>query len=156
MDYKYIEQLLERYFAAETTQEEETILRTFFSQEDIPAEMRQWRALFTAKADEVLGDDFDAHMLEMIGEETQTVKAREIKLTQRLKPLFKAAAVIAIILTLGGALQAPWDSTWNAPEDYTVLQQDVDTVVVIQPVQAIGDAVVTDSMQVLIPDQSTN
>ena len=36
MDYKYINQLLERYWAAETTLEEEKILRTFFSQTDIP------------------------------------------------------------------------------------------------------------------------
>ncbi len=156
MDYKYIEQLLERYFAAETTQEEEAILRTFFSQEDIPADMRQWSALFTAEADEELGDDFDVRMLEMIDEGTQVVKAREITLSQRLKPLFKAAAVIAIILTVGGALQAPWDSSWNAPEDYAALQQDVDTVVAVQPIQAIGDAVVTDSTQVLIPSQPTN
>ena len=39
MDYKYIEQLLERYFNAETSLEEESILRTFFSQTDVPAEM---------------------------------------------------------------------------------------------------------------------
>ncbi len=156
MDYKYIEQLLERYFASETTQEEETILRTFFSQEDIPADMRQWRPLFIADADEVLDDDFDSRMLEMIGEETNTVKAREITLTQRLKPLFKAAAIIAIILTLGGALQAPWDKSWNTPEDYAALQQDVDTVAAVQPIQAIGDAVVADSTQVMIPSQPTN
>ncbi len=156
MDYKYIEQLLERYFAAETTQEEETILRTFFSQEDIPANMRQWRALFTAEAEEMLGDDFDARMLEMTGEQPQIVKAQEIKLSQRLKPLFKAAAIIAIILTLGGALQAPWDKSWNTPEDYAALQQKVDTVVVIQPIQAISDPVVTDSTQVLVPSQSKN
>ena len=96
MDYKYIEQLLERYWNAETSLEEESILRTFFSQKDIPAEMEH--------------------------------------LPQRLMPLFKAAAVVAIILTLGGALQAPWDSTWNTPEDYAAIQQ-VDTMNVI-PVQA--------------------
>ena len=33
------------------------------------------------------------------------VKARTITLTQRLKPLFKAAAVVAIFLTLGNAAQ---------------------------------------------------
>ena len=38
MDYKYIEQLLERYFNAETSLEEESILRTFFSQTDVPDE----------------------------------------------------------------------------------------------------------------------
>ena len=34
MDYKYIEQLLERYWEGETTLQEEAILRAFFSQED--------------------------------------------------------------------------------------------------------------------------
>jgi len=149
MDYKYIEQLLERYFDAETTLEEESILRTFFSQENIPAGMRQWRALFTADADETLGDDFDARMLEMVGNEPQamddgqqTVKAREVKLTQRLIPLFKAAAVIAIILTIGGALQAPWDNSWNSPSDYAAYQQQLDSVARAIPIQAenISDA----------------
>ena len=120
MDYKYIKQLLERYWAAETTLEEEGILRAFFSQKDIPAELEQYRALFTYEAEEVgaqhLGDDFDARILAMIEEEPQTtVKAREISLKQRLMPLFKAAAVIAIILTIGGAMQRPWDSSWNDP-----------------------------------------
>ncbi|MBQ4446467.1 MAG: pyruvate ferredoxin oxidoreductase, partial [Prevotella sp.] len=32
MDYKYIEQLLERYWQGMTTLEEERILRAFFSQ----------------------------------------------------------------------------------------------------------------------------
>ena len=73
-------------------------------------------------------------------------------------PLFKAAAIVAIILTLGGALQAPWDNNWNDPEDYAVLKQDVDTIMPVQPVQAenIGDIVITDSSQVLIPTQPKN
>ena len=36
MDYRYIEQLMERYWEGETTLQEESILRTFFSQPDIP------------------------------------------------------------------------------------------------------------------------
>ena len=149
MDYKYIEQLLERYWAAETSLEEESILRTFFSQKNIPAEMEHLRPLFTDEAvGETLDDDFDARILQAIGAETDevptphlspltsesVVKAREVSLTQRLMPLFKAAAVVAIILTLGGALQAPWDSTWNTPEDYAAIHQ-ADTLNVI-PVQA--------------------
>ena len=129
MDYKYIEQLLERYWAAETSLEEESILRTFFSQKDIPAEMEHLRPLFTDDA-----------------------VAREVTLTQRLMPLFKAAAIIAIILTLGGALQAPWDNTWNTPEDYAAIQQ-VDTINVI-PVQAENiSTAVSDSIGVLQTDQ---
>ena len=138
MDYKYIEQLLERYWNAETSLEEESILRTFFSQKDIPAEMKHLRPLFIDEAvGETLDDDFDARIMQAIGEpltSQEVVKAREVSLTQRLMPLFKAAAVVAIILTLGGALQAPWDSTWNTPEDYAAIQQ-VDTMNVI-PVQA--------------------
>ena len=124
MDYKYIEQLMERYWNAETSMEEESILRSFFTQENIPAEMEQWRPLFVADSQEPrLNDDFDARILSMIGEEAQPVKAKEVKLTQRLVPLFKAAAVVAIILTLGGALQAPWDNNWNTPvSDYTSFQ----------------------------------
>ena len=36
MDYKYIEQLLENYWNCETSTEEEQILRSFFSQKDVP------------------------------------------------------------------------------------------------------------------------
>ena len=139
MDYKYIEQLMERYWNAETTLEEESILRTFFSQKDIPAEMEPLRALFADEASsQQLGDDFDARMLEMIREEEapKVVKAREISITRRMMPLFKAAAVIAIILTIGGALQAPWDNSWNTPQDYARYQQDLDSVAAVSPIQA--------------------
>ena len=139
MDYKYIEQLMERYWNAETTLEEESILRSFFRQENIPAEMKPLRALFADEASsQQLGDDFDARMLEMVREEEapKVVKAREISITRRMMPLFKAAAVIAIILTIGGALQAPWDNSWNTPQDYARYQQDLDSVAAVSPVQA--------------------
>ena len=139
MDYKYIEQLMERYWNAETTLEEESILRSFFRQENIPAEMEPLRALFADEASsQQLGDDFDARMLEMIREEEapKVVKARKISITRRMMPLFKAAAVIAIILTIGGALQAPWDNSWNTPQDYARYQQDLDSVAAVSPVQA--------------------
>ena len=157
MDYKYIEQLMERYWNAETTLEEESILRTFFSQKDIPADMEYMRALFSDEAcGQTLGDDFDARMLEMIGEDVQveTVKAREVKLSQRLLPLFKAAAIVAIILTIGGALQAPWDKSWDTPEDYAAMQR-IDTVAAVQPIQAenYSDAI-ADSTAVMMPGQS--
>ena len=139
MDYKYIEQLMERYWNAETTLEEESILRSFFRQENIPAKMKPLRALFADEASsQQLGDDFDARMLEMVREEEapKVVKAREISITRRMMPLFKAAAVIAIILTIGGALQAPWDNSWNTPQDYARYQQDLDSVAAVSPVQA--------------------
>ena len=118
--------------------------------------MEHLRPLFTDDAvGQTLDDDFDARILQAIGEpltSKEVVKAREVTLTQRLMPLFKAAAIIAIILTLGGALQAPWDNTWNTPEDYAAIQQ-VDTINVI-PVQAENiSTAVSDSIGVLQTDQ---
>jgi len=109
MDYKYIDQLLERYWRGETSLQEEEILRMFFSQEDIPAALLPYRDLFVyeqnEKEMEKLGDDFDQRILGMI-QEDEPVKARVITMRHRLMPLFKAAAVVAILLTLGNAMQA--------------------------------------------------
>ena len=152
MDYKYIEQLLERYWECKTTLQEESILRSFFSQEDVPAELRQYQALFDyeQQREDVLGDDFDARILEMIGEEEP--KAKVVTLTSRLMPLFKAAAVVAIILTLGNAAQAPWDRGWDNPrEEYAKFHQEVvDSADMLGPIQA--DNTIPDSIKALPPE----
>jgi isocitrate dehydrogenase len=167
MDYKYIEQLMERYWNAETTLEEERVLRAFFSQQDIPADMEPWRGLFADDAcGQTLGDDFDDRIMQMIGEEqgakqaaldTPATTTRRVSITERLMPLFRAAAVVAIIISVGGALQAPWDNSWNSPDDYAALQQNVDTVAAVQPIRAenISDVAV-DSAHVLMPEQAKN
>ena len=137
MDYKYIEQLLERYWQGETTLQEEDILRSFFSQPDIPDNLRKYQPLFSLEQEEPLGDDFDARILEMIGEEEP--KTKIVTLTSRLMPLFKAAAIVAIILTLGNAAQAPWNYGWDNPKDeYAKFhqQQNADSVNMLSPVQA--------------------
>lgn len=106
MDYKYIEQLIERYFQCETTLQEEQILRAFFTQteEELPQQLRQNQSLFMAlQPTETLGDDFDERILAQT-EEAKVVKARIISLNERLRPLFRAAAVVAIVLTLGNAM----------------------------------------------------
>ena len=121
MDYKYIEQLMERYWNAETTLEEEEILRAFFSQEDIPAELSQYAPLFAyehaEKAVDVLGEDFDEKILQMVGEAPRSEErpqAQIISLRERLMPLFKSAAVVAIVLTLGNAAQVAFQ---KSPEE---------------------------------------
>ncbi len=154
MDYKYIEQLLERYWAAETTLQEESILRAFFSQPDIPAEFEAEAAIFMMQSGEAssepLGDDFDARILQAIAaiEDSQAVpvvKAREIRFTQRLRPLFKAAAVVAIVLTLGNAIGHSWDAAWDEPntevaevQGFTVDSADV----VNQQAENIGETAI--------------
>ena len=137
MDYKYIEQLLERYWQGETTLQEESILRAFFCQPDIPEHLRKYQPLFVLEKEESLGDDFDGRILGMIEEEEQP-KAKIVTLTSRLMPLFKAAAIVAIILTLGNAAQAPWNYGWDDPKDeYAKFhQQNADSVRLLNPIQA--------------------
>ena len=146
MDYKYIEQLLERYWQCETTLQEESILHSFFSQDDVPTELEQYKALFAMQQQEpTLGDDFDARILAMVGQDEKP-KAKVVTLTSRLMPLFRAAAVVAIILTLGNAAQAPWDRGWDDPKDaYAKFQQmhEADSVNTLGTIQAenIADTV---------------
>ena len=151
MDYKYIEQLLERYWECKTTLQEEAILKAFFSQEDVPAELQQYKALFTfeLQKEETLGDDFDARILEKIQPTAKTVT-----LTSRLMPLFKAAAIVAIVLTLGNAAQAPWNYGWEDPKDAYAKyhQQDVDSVNTLGTIQAEN---VTDSVKVTNTETTT-
>ena len=138
MDYKYIEQLLERYWQGDTTLQEESILRAFFCQPDVPEHLRKYQPLFALEKEEPLGDDFDARILGMIEEEDEP-KAKVVTLTSRLMPLFKAAAIVAIILTLGNAAQAPWNYGWDNPKDeYAKFhqQQNADSVNLLSPMQA--------------------
>ncbi len=103
MNYQYIEQLLDRYWEGRTTLEEEQILRSFFSQPDIPEDMRQYAPLFryeTEEKDVCLGKDFDTRMSALLDSETK-VKAKRIKLSTRFAPLLKAAALIAVAITIG-------------------------------------------------------
>ena len=147
MDYKYIEQLLERYWRCETSLQEEEILRMFFSQEDIPAALLPYRHLFiyeqNEKAVDVLGDDFDQKVLGLIRED-EPVKARVITMRHRLMPLFKAAAVVAIFLTLGNAMQVAFS-------DGDVRQVTPSTVAVDRPQEgpsvAKADSVKSDTLQ---------
>ena len=115
MDYKYINQLLERYWNGETSLEEEQILRSFFSQICVPEELAKYRPLFNYEQTETktdrLGDDFDERIMYMIDEPQEIkVKAQPIRISQRFAPLFKAAAMVAIVLTLTQAAQFSFQS----------------------------------------------
>ena len=86
MDYKYIEQLLERYWNCETSAEEEQILRIFFQQKEVPAYLRRYQSLFIyqEKAGNMkLGNDFEERILNEI--ERPVVKARHLSLYTRFQ-----------------------------------------------------------------------
>ena len=156
MDYKYINQLLERYWRCETSIEEEDILKAFFSQKDVPVELLRYKDLFTYELSEtkqdVLGEDFDAKILAMT-EESTPVKAKVISMTQRLRPLVKAAAAVAIILTLVNALQVPFANNKNGNaisyyDGYDSIKQGTS--------MAMGDSAVVDSMKRSIADPQSS
>ena len=75
------------------------MLRDFFSREDVPAHLLRYKNLFVyqqVQQEVGLGEDFDARILAQV--ETPVVKAKRLTLTGRFIPLFKAAAVIAIMV----------------------------------------------------------
>ena len=114
MDYKYIEQLLQHYWNCETTLQEESILRNFFAQDDVPAHLSHYKELFVSLnevANKQLPANFDERILAIIEdkkeekEQTPRVKARRIHLGYCIRPFFKAVAVVAVILSISMAVQ---------------------------------------------------
>ncbi len=130
MDYKYIEQLIDRYFEGETTLEEEHILREFFAQGQVPQHLTPWQPLFRSEASLAaahLDEHFDSRLLERTGE--THVAARRITFRRRLQPLFKAAAFVAFAIVIGSALEhatsesEPPEATLSAP---AIVQDELD------------------------------
>ncbi len=148
MDYRYIEQLLERYWQCETSVQEEAQLRSFSSQEDVPAHLLRYKELFAyqqIQKEVGLGDDFDARILAQV--EVPVVKARRMTLVGRFVPLFKAAAVIALVLSLGNVAQHSFTG-----DDGKVLATDTIGKQVTAPSVALSDEakadqVLADSLQ---------
>ena len=118
--YTEIQQLLERYWQCETSLEEEAILKTFFNQTHIPSHLMPYKPLFVSEKmwqDVKLGEDFDARIMAHI-EKDEPVKARRITWVRRMMPLYKAAASVAIILTLGNAAQSSFRREATVENDY--------------------------------------
>ena len=129
MDYKYIEQLLERYWECQTSLEEEAILRNFFRQEDVPASLLPYRQFFNEQdemAEEHLDKDFADKMLRLVGEETpvHVCKARRLTFMRRLRPFYRAAGLIAILLTIGNAAH----QSFSEDEDIADNQQMAESI----------------------------
>ncbi|MCD8202368.1 MAG: pyruvate ferredoxin oxidoreductase, partial [Prevotella sp.] len=134
-----------------TSLEEEEILRTFFSQKDVPVCLLKYKDLFCYEQSEtktdVLDDDFDARMLALV-EEPKPAKLRKMTFTQGLMPLFKAAAVVAIFLTLGNAAQVAFRQDGGSQDGIEAVQEMEDG----KPV-ALGDSVKADTLK-NIPDNT--
>lgn len=149
MDYKYIEQLMERYWNCETTLEEEQILRTFFAQVEIPVHLLKYKSLFTYQRmqhqAECLGDDFDEKVLAAI--HAPVVKAERLTLMSRFSGLFKAAAAVAILCLLGGVgQQMVSTSNKGTVAGYETMEGKDDPQIASQPVSADKHVSMADSI----------
>lgn len=122
MDYKYIEQLLERYWEAETSVEEELVLQAFFAQHELPEHLAQYQPIFVALAEEEqeqLSADFDARLMKRIKPQPKLTITRAVKRT------FAVAASIAVFFMVGFGIQYIYKSTqqpvvWDYnPASYT-------------------------------------
>lgn len=156
MDYKYIEQLLDRYWECHTTTEEEQILRSFFSQHDLPEHLAQYASLFAFVKEaeqEHVSSNFDQRFGELLADDDsrQTARfthARRLTLSRRVAPLLKAAAVVAILFTIGTATERAIvgshtedNATQPVLTDTYVRSSDVEAV--IQPADRTTDATAT-------------
>ncbi len=106
MDYKQIEQLLERYWQCETTLEEEQTLRLFFVNQEIPQHLLRYKELFVyqdTQREIGLDEAFDKRMLAIV--EPTVVKAKRLTIMARFAPLFKAAAVVVFVVMVGNVIQ---------------------------------------------------
>ena len=128
MDYKYIEQLLEQYWRCETSLIEEEQLRSFFMMhKDIPAHLLKYRDLFVYQQlqQEVgLSTDFDARVVAEV--EKPVVRARKLTLIGRFMPVLKAAAVIAVMVSLGNVAQHTFFGNDQLDYNYETYQDTYD------------------------------
>lgn len=114
MDYKYIEILIERYFNCETTLEEERILKAFFHQEEVPDALRKYADIFAFEAAEghdgscELDENFDQRILDRLDAEhdapVKYVRIQRLTFQDRIRPLMRAAAAVAIVALIGGSI----------------------------------------------------
>ncbi len=135
MNYKYIQQLLERYWNAQTTLEEEEILRAFFLQDDIPANMLHYKALFeyeaTSNRNERLSEDFDNKMMRIIDSQDKGQRAINVSFLHRLRPLFRAVACVCVIVTIGAVINHSLEYGQQQHEESVA--QNVDTITMESP-----------------------
>ncbi|MEO1514952.1 MAG: hypothetical protein AAFV95_08060 [Bacteroidota bacterium] len=113
MDYDLIKALLEKYWAGESSLEEERQLKQYFSQADIAPELKPFQSVFQLFAQEAspsLDEDFDRRLEQRLHQQAKTVRLS----TADKRParfLYRRIASAAAILLL--AVATVW---WVWPE----------------------------------------
>ncbi|MCX6241357.1 MAG: hypothetical protein NTX43_06105 [Bacteroidetes bacterium] len=104
MNIKEIEQLIERYYEGETTLAEETLLKEFFSGDDVPEYLRQHQPIFRYFADEVSrtlnNEEQEKVLLRRIGQFEKEVSGSGMQPVQ--KRMYYLSGIAAGLLILFG------------------------------------------------------
>jgi len=97
MDYKKVNELLEKYFEGESSLQEEAILSSYFNQPEVAAELKEYQSLFQYFEEEKsiqLSDDFENRLLEKIELQPSEAKIKRLPFIGQLRRI-AAAAVFA-------------------------------------------------------------
>ncbi|MCK9204008.1 MAG: hypothetical protein M0P58_06145 [Bacteroidales bacterium] len=115
MNTREIENLLERYFEGQTTLAEEQILKTFFSGNEVPDELKKHQLLFQyfkqEKLENLSNDDFEQKLSAILAtDEKAQAKTRHILAGNRF---FYIGSIAAGILLLIGLFFTLRDDVFN-------------------------------------------
>lgn len=118
MNTEEIKNLLERYWMCETSAEEEGTLRTFFSQTNVPEELKAYASLFQWQKEQSnvrISGGFDERILNQIGKKTSEKKTISVY----LYPTLKIAASLLLILTFVTGLHTQYDQKKQMDEKFS-------------------------------------
>jgi hypothetical protein len=128
MDYKEIEHLLQKYWQANSSLQEEEKLRNYFCYGVVAEHLKQYKPLFQQIAESksfadnaMLNEDFDQHIIAKIKNN------ENIGWWQKLNQPLKIAASIIIVFTVG------WIVFWQRPD---AVVNDKNHVTINDPQQA--------------------
>lgn len=159
MNYDYIEQLIKRYWEAETTQEEEEILRAFFAQQDVPEHLQQYAPYFSAlqqHSKAALSADFESRVLSRVEQAPRVVEPLPLTLFDRVRPYFRAAAAVAIVVLIGSSVDHGM-KRHAALREARLAEQTIQTDTLAAPLETLRDiptgvhTAVADSSRILLP-----
>lgn len=114
MNHEAIQQLLDRYFAGETTLQEEAQLRDYFRRDDVPDALRPYQPMFQffeTERQARLDEQFEERLL-------QRLKQRPRPQVRRLR-IWVASAAAALVIALAAWWLYP---QLSAPEPQPVAQ----------------------------------
>jgi hypothetical protein len=121
MDSKRIEQLLEKYWNAETSLEEEQELHRLFQGRDVPENLKETAALFRYFAEErsrSLNENFDADVTKKIRQRQGTKTVSMTNWFQMARVAAGVAVVVAAIYLIGHEVRK------SSPNEITDTESD--------------------------------